>query len=433
LAVHLVFLYDKNVKYSVNAVVASIDRLEGIRVHLAKGIEDLVTVSSTVRSRGFKCISAISLLTTMLASNGFYEVLKSTVNKLKNMGCITVCGGPHPSGDPLGTLSFFNFDYAFVGEAEESFKEFVLAVRDGLDPRSSKGLAYLENGGKFVYTGRRKPISLDDHDPFPYWRGIFGPVEITRGCPYGCFYCQVSYIHGFQYRHRSVDKIVFYVEEYMKRGGRDVRFLSPDSLAYGARSATREVNIGSVEELLSNVRSIVEKHGGRVFLGSFPSEVRPEHVTSEVMRVLKKYISNKAIIVGAQSGSQRLLKAIKRQHSVDDVVNAVKTIREWGFVPVVDLIVGFPGENPEDMDSTIELAKKVVELGGKVHLHHYIPLPGSPLGTRPPSTVPQRAKKELSRIVGMGKGYGNWIQQEKLAWSIVELHRRGVILPSTRS
>lgn len=427
--VHVVFLYNKYSKYSVNAIVATVDTLKGVRVNLVENLEKMVEISYVVRTRGYKCIAAFSLLTTMLATNGFYAKLKDAVGKLKQMGCITVCGGPHASGDPVGACLYFGFDYVVVGEGEESFKELVLATRDNLDPRNVKGIVYSDHG-KIVYTGRRDQVDLDRYPPFPYWRGIFNPIEITRGCPYGCFYCQVSYMHGFNYRHRSVDAVSFYVEEFLKKGGRDIRFVSPSGLAYGASSAPkRGVNVEAIETLLQAVVKIAGKYCGRVFLGSFPSEVRPDHVTEDSMKLLKKYVCNKAIIIGAQSGSQRILKAIGRGHTVGDVLNAVEIATKYGFEPHVDVILGIPGESEEDMRETLSLAKKIVELGGKIHLHHYIPLPGTPLGLKRPALIPLQIRKDFARIVGMGKGYGKWSEQEKLAQSILELHYKGVIAP----
>lgn len=430
---HVIFLYDKNVRYSVNTVIAAIDLLKGIKVHLARDLGEVLETAYIARSKGYRCVAAFSLLTTMLAVDDFYIKLKSAVEKLKQLNCITVCGGPHPSGDPLGSLLYFNFDYVVMGEGEESFRELLLAISDNTDPRGVKGLMYREDGGKIIHTGRRRPIDVDKYDPFPYWRGIFNPIEITRGCPYGCFYCQVSYVHGFGYRHRSVDRIVLYVKEFLRRGGKDVRFISPNGLAYGAQGACKDVNLDAIEALLQSIKSVTDEYRGRIFLGSFPSEVRPEHVTDESLKLLKRYVANQVIIVGAQSGSQRILRAINRQHSVSDVVNAVTIAAKHGFKPDVDIILGIPGETEEDMQATLDLAKKVVELGGRVHLHHYIPLPGTPLGLRSPAPIPRRIRKELARIVGIGRGYGEWLKQERLARSILELHSKNVIMPRNRS
>ena len=235
-------------------------------------------------------------------------------------------------------------------------------------------------------------------------------------------------MHGLEDRQRSIEKIVFYVEKIVELEGRDIRFITPDGLAYGLKHATRGVDLASIEELLHSIKKSLDKANGRIFLGSFPSEVRPEHVTEDSIKTLKKYVANKNIILGAQSGSPRILKAINRGHNIEDVFNAVEIITKYGFIPHVDLIIGFPSETIEDMWDTIHLAKKIVEYGGRIHLHYYLPLPGTPLGNRPPTQVPSEIKREFSKIIGSGRGYGDWIKQEELARRMADLYRKGIII-----
>jgi B12-binding domain/radical SAM domain protein len=428
LKVNVLFYYENSVRYSINALVASIDIIEGVRVHLLKNWSELAETAKLIIDRNELCVAAFSLLTTMLVKHG-YERIRSMVDTLKRLGCITIAGGPHPSGDPIGTLTSLGFDYVFIGEAEKTLRRFLESLINGEDPRRLRGIAFVDDHGRFVYGGREDPINLDDYEPFPHWRGIVNPVEITRGCPYGCFYCQVSYLHGFKYRHRSPENVARIIERVSKLGVKDYRFISPDSLAYGSTHASREVNIEALEDLLSRIHTIAMKHSGRIFLGSFPSEVRPEHVTRESLTVLKRYVSNRSLIIGAQSGSERVLKLIKRGHSVEDVISAVELAVQYGFTPHVDFIFGIPDETEEDMYNSLNLIKKLIEMGAKIHLHHFIPLPGSPLGLRKPSNIPPKIKKDLWKIVGAGKGYGYWVEQEMLAWKIVELHEKGVIMP----
>lgn len=424
----MVFLYSVETRYSINSLLAVVDRIEGVKYHLVRDLNELLETARLIVNRGDQCIVAFSLLTTLLVRDNYYIELRGVVEKLKKMGCLTITGGPHPSGDPIGTLSYFGFDYVFIGEAEESLAEFLYALLNKQDPRSVKGVFFLDND-RPVYTGVRKPIDLDKYDPFPYWRGIVNPIEITRGCPHGCFYCQVSYLHGRQYRHRSIEKISFIVEQVVKLGVRDIRFISPDSLAYGLTTSSRSVNLDAIEKLLEELSKKTRNTGGRIFLGSFPSEVRPEHVTEESIKLLRKYVANKSIIMGAQSGSEEILRRINRGHTVEDVVLAVEISLSNGFIPDVDLIFGFPGETVEDMEKTLNLARKLVNMGARIHLHYYIPLPGTPFGMKKPTRIPEWIKKEIWRIIGMGRGYGDWIKQEELSWRIIELHERGVIAP----
>ncbi|MGW4799305.1 TIGR04013 family B12-binding domain/radical SAM domain-containing protein, partial [Nonomuraea sp. NPDC004297] len=93
------------------------------------------------------------------------------------------------------------------------------------------------------------------------------------------------------------------------RGLRDVRFITPTSLSYGSQGP--DPDLGAVEELLAGVKEELPRNG-RVFFGSFPSEVRPEHVTPEAMRLLRRYVANDNLIIRAQSDSDRVLARRRR-------------------------------------------------------------------------------------------------------------------------
>src|SRR5690606_36327535 len=192
-------------------------------------------------------------------------------------------------------------------------------------------------------------------------------IEITRGCRYSCRFCQTPFMFSARFRHRSVDNVRWYVDRMRERGLRDVRFITPSALSYGTDGD--EPNLAAVEELLASCRegigpdraavaellaSCREGIGpdGRVFSGSLPSEIRPEHVSREALRIIKRYCANNNIIVGAQSGSERVLRAAKRVHGVEELRRAVRLGIEEGFQINVDMIFGMPGEDRSDVDAS---------------------------------------------------------------------------------
>ncbi len=426
----VILYYDYRSRYSINALVAAIDPLRTADIYIVEGMNRFMVFLKKIASKYRRCIIGFSLQTYMLADDDFLEFILS-VNKGKGK-CLSVAGGPHASGDPLGSILSLGFNYAVIGEGEETFPEIIRYYSEYGDVSSVRGLFYIEDD-KPVFTGRRKPIDLNNYPPFPYWRYIFNPIEISRGCPYGCKYCQVSYMHGFSMRHRSIDNIIYYARYMVRSGLRDLRFISPDSLAYGLRGESREPRLDLIEELLHRLyEEFVVKHGSRIFYGTFPSEVRPEHLTREAARILRKYVANRDIIMGAQTGSNRLLRLIGRKHSIEDVYEAVENALIYGFRPDVDYIIGLPGETREDLLETLRSIRKLVGMGARIHLHVFLPLPGTPFAWAPPGRIPEWVKRELMRLIGRGKAYGQWLHQERLAAKIDYLRRRGVIMPRIR-
>ena len=84
-------------------------------------------------------------------------------------------------------------------------------------------------------------------------------------------------------------------------GKRDVRFITPTVAVLRQRTARRR----SWPPWRSCSPRCREEIGpdGRVFFGSFPSEIRPEHISVDALRLVRKYCANDNLIVGAQSGS----------------------------------------------------------------------------------------------------------------------------------
>ncbi len=414
--------YSKQCKYSVHALISAIDtEVSNVDLFLISENENFFFKLFSIAKAYRKVIVGFSLLTTFL-----HKILWLITYLSKNKGnnVIIVAGGPHATGDPVGTLNL-GFDVVFLGESEKTFTQFISEIADKGDPFSIPGIAYRENG-EYFFNGRAKPIPLDTYPPFPYWRRMFNPIELTRGCPFQCGYCQTPFIHGFIPRHRSISNVLKYAEIFWKHGLRDLRFIIPNALAYGSVDGLKP-NVNSLVELLDSLSLLKRRYGGRVFLGSFPSEIRPEFLTFDLAKLLKKHVDNRKIIIGAQSGSERILRILRRGHSVGDVVSAVEAAVKAGFNVDVDFIFGFPNETEEDVEKSIKLMEKLVKLGVRIHAHTFLPLPGSPLENAPPGKIPYKIKKFIMKIYGSGKVYGDWVKQEKLAKIIDEMRRKGMI------
>ncbi len=427
--VAVVLAYTPWTRYSVNALASILDLHVEADVYLVERLENTVSLVKFLLDRYRRVVLGIGLNTIMLTDNRVLKEIKRINRVLVDKRVLRVAGGPHATGDPLGTLYSLGFDVAVVGEGEETLVDLVNTFSSGGDIHSVKGI-YTVVDGEPKYTSRRRPVELDKYPPFPIWRRIAGPIEITRGCPYGCRYCQVSYMHGFQPRHRSIDNIVYHVESMARHGFHDIRFITPDGLGYGLGGRCREPRLEAIEELLHRLwERVCRRYGARIFYGTFPSEFRPEHIVPDVVRVLRRYVSNKSIIVGAQSGSDRVLELIGRGHSVDDVYHAVEALVKNGFRADVDFIIGLPGETRDDLLESLHTMRKLVSMGARIHLHVFMPLPGTPFSQAPPGHIPDWLKREVYRLIGSGSAYGQWIRQEEIARKIDWLRRKGIILP----
>ncbi|MCX7641016.1 MAG: radical SAM protein, partial [Elusimicrobiales bacterium] len=215
-------------------------------------------------------------------------------------------------------------------------------------------------------------------------------------------------IFGRKMRHKSIDKIIEEVEILLKNNFTDIRFITPDLASYGTNQKHDFTNL---KKLVDALKKTI-KGKGRIFLGSFPSEIRPEKVTNELAELLKSITSSKTIIIGAQSGSPKILEKINRGHSVEDIINATATLAFYGFKVDIDFMFGFPFETDEDEKYTKELIELLVsKYNSRIHIHYFMPLPGTPFEFLKPKPLSNSMRKYLSGLTSKKIAYGQWENQ----------------------
>jgi B12-binding domain/radical SAM domain protein len=329
-----------------------------------------------------------------------------------------LAGGVHATAEPEATLAL-GFDLVARGEGEETLLSVLARLLGEEDPRSVPGLAWRE-GARIATSGRASPVRLDDHPASSRRLGKALALEVTRGCVWACRFCQTPFLQRARFRHRSVAAAREWARHAVELGHRDLRFLTPSALSYGADGP--EARLDAVEALLAAVRAEAGP-SRRIFFGSFPSEIRPEHVSPGALAVLRRLTHNRELLVGAQSGSDRLLAALERGHGVAEVERAVRLCREAGFGVAVDFIVGLPGEEEEDLEATRGLMARLAEDGARIHAHTFLPLPGTPWRDAPPGRLDGATRSLLHRLESRGRAFGQWRRQERLASDLSE--RRG--------
>jgi radical SAM superfamily enzyme YgiQ (UPF0313 family) len=189
--------------------------------------------------------------------------------------------------------------------------------------------------------------------------------------------------------------------------------VTPNAFAYGSEDNGRTVNLDAIERLLRGMAALVGRE--RVYFGTFPSEVGPETVTPEAVALVRRYSGNDTLLFGAQTGSDRLLKTLHRNHTLADVYRAAEVIVAGGLTAIVDLIFGLPGEEAEDAAATLRLMEDLVVMGAVLHTHTFMPLPGTPLENAPPGRVNPLLHPLLDRLASQGHQIGQWRRQEEIA------------------
>lgn len=241
--------------------------------------------------------------------------------------------------------------------------------------------------------GAGPQVMTEDHIDFDAgdaWREdrVKAFVTIMEGCNNYCSFCIVPTTRGLEIYRRAAD-IIDEVRGLDLRGYREVTLLGQNVNSW----LDPETGTG-FPELLSRLNRAVStmKSGGmeRIrFLTSHPKDLSPSLIEAMADgEHLAKHLH-----LPVQSGSDRVLWQMNRNYSSAAYLDIVESLRR--SVPDVglstDLIVGFPGENDEDFEATLELVRNVQY--DSFYSFEYSPRPGT-AATRYEDTVPPEVKRE---------------------------------------
>ncbi len=417
----LLVFYRKAGKYALNVIAGALGTnsvTKDIPIVYAKRQSDLLEEIYLCHRNNQYPVVAWSFYSPGFAESAalLQQVKKNTP---AHIAVFHLAGGVHCTAQPQQVLEA-GFDGVAVGEGEQIIVDFMSNLKQNRDWRDTKGISHLCDG-HYIYNGRGDVINLNNYPPFFAREKRVQPIEITRGCIFACRFCQTPHVNKARFRHRTIENIGRYIDIMLERDMRDFRFITPTSLSYG--SEDESVNLPKIEELLTMVRKKIGAER-RLFYGTFPSEVRPEHVSVEALRVLKRYVDNDNLIIGGQSGSDTVLDAIRRGHGVQDVRNAVELCVREGFIPNVDILFGLPGETEHDILLTRQFVEELSAMGARIHSHTFMPLPGTPLVDASAGTVDEKTSAVITRLESQGAAWGSWRQQEKVAEQLVILRSK---------
>ena len=233
-------------------------------------------------------------------------------------------------------------------------------------------------------------IEKFDKLPEPRAEGPTAFVSIMEGCSKYCAFCVVPYTRGEEVS-RPFEDVLVEVAQLADQGVREVTLLGQNVNAY--RGATED---GGTADLADLIRAIAEFEGiGRIrFTTSHPMEFTDSLV--EAYRDVPKLAS--FLHLPVQSGSDRVLTAMKRNHTVLEFKAKIRKLREArpDICLSSDFIVGFPGETDRDFEQTMKL---IEDIGFDQSFSFiYSKRPGTPAANLPDDTSPEVKSARLTRL-----------------------------------
>lgn len=233
-------------------------------------------------------------------------------------------------------------------------------------------------------------IEKFDRLPEPSVDGPSAYVSIMEGCNKYCTFCVVPYTRGPEVS-RPLDDVLAEVVGLVERGVREINFLGQNVNAYrGAKHDGGEADLAELIELTASIPQI-----GRIrFTTSHPVEFSERLI--EVYGRVPKLVSHLHLPI--QSGSDRILAAMKRGHTVLEYKSKVRKLRAIrpDLSLSTDLIIGFPGETEADFEATMKL---VAEMNYDVSFSFvYSARPGTPAADLADDTPEERKLQRLQLL-----------------------------------
>jgi anaerobic magnesium-protoporphyrin IX monomethyl ester cyclase len=283
-----------------------------------------------------------------------------------------ILGGIHCTLFPHQTLQDKNVDYIVQGEGEYCFYALLNYLNGDMTTRldTIDGLGYKSKRKIFV---NRVGAPLDvEKLPFPDY-DLMGDIEryiqrrffcsdgssfetrsmdlhTSRGCPFQCTYCINTLPCFKKWRSKKLDDILVHIDFVVTHYKIDFIWFMDDFF------------FGNIERVRSIARHIVEQdYKVRWEATVRASLFRPTLLNDETLKLLKRS-GCFSLGMGYESGSDRILKKIKKAITVKDIVSAVKACKKYGIMPRGSFMCGFPTETKEEVKMTGNLLMKLKQL-----------------------------------------------------------------------
>ena len=314
----------------------------------------------------------------------------------KEAGCIVIVSSSD-STDHYDMYLSKGANYVILGEAEITLGELINNLEEeNSELQNVQGLVYISNQKK-INTGRRDILKDLDSLPMPAWdlvdinsykdiwlenHGFFSlNIATTRGCPFKCNWCAKP-IYGNRYNTRSPENVVEEIMQLINNYSVDHFWVCDDIFGLKPgwvkrfRNLVKEKNLKFTYKIQSRVDLLLQE---------------------DTIDALAES-GAETVWVGAESGSQKILDAMDKGTTVEQIHSATKLLKSKGIKTAFFLQFGYLGEGKEDIQKTIDMVLEL--LPDDIGISVSYPLPGT--------VFYEKVKDEL-------KTKANWTDSDDLA------------------
>ena len=296
--------------------------------------------------------SVLGVYANLMTRPKVIEILQAA----KQAGWQTIVGGPEP-GAYVDEYLNAGADVVVIGEGEITLEELLpaLKMKSPAALGNVTGIGFRGQDGTVIRTGPRQQIRDIDTQPWParelinvqqyvdVWRQHHGMGSVSlitaRGCPYHCRWCSHE-VFGKSHRRRKPDSVANELEWLLDRYHPQMAWMADDVFT---------IHHGWLSQYARELKS----RGLKV---PFECISRADRLNDQVADMLAE-IGCFRVWIGSESGSQRILDAMERGVTVEQVQQAVAVCRSRGIQTGMFLMWGYPGEEISDIEATIQHVK----------------------------------------------------------------------------
>ncbi len=328
--------------------------------HKASAVDLIAhTLTGSYDIIGISCMSDL-LPAVLLAVTRYKEQFPAS---------IVVLGGPGPTSVALDILLHFPaVNYVVVGEGERTFSELISKLENGQKIQGIDGLCYRAEKGVHCGKPRERIKDLDKLHPLPYSavhldaysRTI--PISTSRGCTYGCSFCDVRAIWQRKVTYRSLDNVIAETNVLSNSGVTKISIVDDTFVLNRAR-------VLQFCQILRESRLSISWHcNGRINL---IDDVLIENMGSAGCA---------SMFFGVESGSDAVLKRIRKGFTKAHVLRSIKIAAKYIPLVTVSFIWGFPFETLSDFQETRDLYLSLAEMENvRIQLYELTPFINAPI------------------------------------------------------
>jgi anaerobic magnesium-protoporphyrin IX monomethyl ester cyclase len=285
-----------------------------------------------------------------------------------------VWGGYFPSVHTDAALNAPYVDFAVRGQGEETLLELLEALRGRRQLGSVRGLAYKDSQGKHHQNPERPLKGPDAFPSYPYHRipardyllpSFFGKRtavhQASIGCPYPCTFCGVVSVFGSRERMESPTRTEAVLRQLKERYGADaIQF-------YDNNFFLREDH---ARELCDRIMPL----GMRWWCEARIDVVN--RYSDQTLDTIRR-AGCAMIFFGAESGSDWVLKEMKKGITTRETLELASRIRRFGIIPEFSFVIGNPNHPERDIHECLAFIRKLKVLNpdAEIIINHYTPVP----------------------------------------------------------